>query len=87
MSSHSRKLIVLAALCWVAPLSAHQSSPAVPSAKPHATAAQKNHAGCPRKAAAAKRSATHAPALASSDGVPAGLSIFDVGRSETAFLP
>jgi hypothetical protein len=86
MFTHSRKLLVLAALCWVAPLSAQQPAPA--AGKTHAAKAQKHRAGCTRKAAPGRRQgAARAGVLVASDGLPNGFSLLDAGTLDSSFLP
>jgi hypothetical protein len=85
MSTHSRKLLVLAALCWVAPLSAQQPTP--PAGRPHAADAQKHRAGCPKKAAAKQQGIGRPSGLAATDGLPNGFSLLDAGTLDSSFLP
>jgi hypothetical protein len=65
MLKHSRKLLLLAALCWVGPLSAQQHPPASEPARWHSK-------GCPHERA-------EAVALSGSDAV-GEVSVFDTNR-------
>jgi hypothetical protein len=78
-----RKLLVLATLVWVAPLSAHQGPAA---ARQHSPECPIERARLAAAAAAAARVKNPAPSVVVVQGTPATGSLLDVGRS-SVFLP
>jgi hypothetical protein len=86
----TRKLLVVATLAWVAPLSAHQAPAALnhhespcPSKRSGAAAAQAKQAA-PVAAWAPAKSAT--PAVVVVEGTPGAASVLGLGRSPVFML-
>ena len=75
MPMHLRKLLVLAAVCWVAPLSAQQ--------RPAAAFAH-DASECPYARAEAREAAAMS---AASSSTSAGGSVFGLGRSSSGLNP
>lgn len=80
----TRKLLVVATLAWVAPLSAHQAPTALKHQKSHCPFERKGAAAAPATAWAPAKSPT--PAVVVVEGTPGAAAALGLGRSPV-FMP